>query len=164
MTAMLVSTIQPDDHGALDDIARFGEQGLDIAAERARAYAHIWVARPTPDAGPAAFLLAWAVADELHILNVATHPDFRRRGAARALLHRAIEHARSHRARLVLLEVRRSNRAAIDLYRSHGFSAIGIRRGYYADTSEDAIEMMLAIDPETGTILPRSDDVALPES
>ncbi len=161
---MLVTPMQQADRDAVLGIAQFGDQDLDLNAEDARSFAHIWVARPKAGAAPAAFLLAWAVADELHVINVATHPDSRRRGAARALLGAAIQHARSHRARLVLLEVRRGNRAAIGLYRSHGFSAIGIRRGYYADNSEDAIEMMLAIDPETGEILPGSDDVALPES
>lgn len=110
-----------------------------------------------------AFLLAWAVADELHVINVATHPDHRRCGAARALLAELLTHARANRVRLVVLEVRRSNRAALSLYRSHGFCAMGIRRGYYADNAEDAIEMMLAIDPQSGQILPGRDEIALPE-
>jgi ribosomal-protein-alanine N-acetyltransferase len=72
-----------------------------------------------------------------------------------------LDHARARRSRLILLEVRRSNRAAIALYRAHGFTAIGIRRGYYSDTSEDAVEMMLALDPETGRVLPGRDELSL---
>jgi ribosomal-protein-alanine N-acetyltransferase len=72
-----------------------------------------------------------------------------------------LDHARDRHSRLVLLEVRRSNRAAIALYRAHGFSAIGIRRAYYRDTDEDAVEMMLALDPRSGRVLPGRDELSL---
>lgn len=39
------------------------------------------------------------------------------------------------------LEVRVSNYPAQDLYRRMGFSAAGVRKGYYADTGEDALIM-----------------------
>jgi len=53
--------------------------------------------------------------------NVATHPDYRRRGLARQLVDRAIEHARSLGANVCLLEVRAENTGAYHLYRSQGF-------------------------------------------
>jgi ribosomal-protein-alanine N-acetyltransferase len=59
--------------------------------------------------------------------------------------------------RLLLLEVRRSNRPALGLYRRLGFSVAALRRGYYSDTGEDGIEMNLVLDPATGLILPGSD-------
>ena len=62
------------------------------------------------------------------------------------------------RIRIVLLEVRRSNDPAIGLYRKHGFSVFGVRKKYYADNDEDAIEMALSLDPETGAIQPRPDE------
>ena len=49
----------------------------------------------------------------------------------------------------VLLEVRRSNAPAIALYRALGFFAMGVRARYYPD-DEDAVEMVLALDLETG--------------
>jgi ribosomal-protein-alanine N-acetyltransferase len=107
--------------------------------------------------------LTWLVADELHILNVATDPTYRRRGIGQALVERAIAFARERRVRLVLLEVRRSNLPAIRLYRSFGFCVLGIRRGYYGDNGEDAIEMGLVLDPETGDIVPSRDEVRLEE-
>jgi ribosomal-protein-alanine N-acetyltransferase len=155
--------LDPGDRARVVEIASQSEQELDFDAELSRPWARIWTARDKAAAPVAAFLLAWAVADEMHIINVATHPSLRRRGAARALLNELLTHARANQVRLVLLEVRRSNRAALSLYRSHGFSAIGVRRGYYADNAEDAIEMMLAIDPSTGKILPGRDEIALPE-
>jgi ribosomal-protein-alanine N-acetyltransferase len=41
------------------------------------------------------------------------------------------------------LEVRRSNEAALSLYRGFGFRAVGIRPNYYSDEGEDAIVMVL---------------------
>jgi ribosomal-protein-alanine N-acetyltransferase len=120
------------------------------------------VARETGDTSePRAFLLAWLVVDELHILSVATLPDFRRRGMARALLERAITFGRDKGARSILLEVRRSNAAAIQLYRSFGFWTAGVRPRYYADNLEDAVEMTALLDPTTGAILPGKDEVTI---
>ena len=92
-----------------------------------------------------AFVVSWHVADELHVLNVATRSDRRRRGIGRALMHEVLGYARAHRVKHVLLEVRRSNRAAIALYRSVGFFAMGVRARYYPD-DEDAVEMVLLLD------------------
>jgi ribosomal-protein-alanine N-acetyltransferase len=75
----------------------------------------------------------------------------------------AIGFASARRLRLVLLEVRRSNSAAIQLYRKLGFSVTGVRPGYYADNQEDAIEMMLTLDPLTGQVEESHDEVELEE-
>ena len=146
------------DRSRVVEIATLTQQTIDLEAELAKTWASLTVARETPAAPAWAVLLTWSVADELHVINVATHPDFRRRGAARALLSEALTRAVRDRKRLVLLEVRRSNLAAISLYRSLGFTTHLVRRGYYADNSEDAIEMKLCIDPGTGQILAGSDE------
>lgn len=161
---MLVAPLSASETPVVDEIARLGRVKLDSTEELRKPWARFWVARTEPNAAPVGFLLAWAVADELHVIDVVTHPEMRRRGVATALLGALVAHAQHTRARLILLEVRRSNRAALQLYRSHGFSAIGIRRGYYAKGSEDAIEMVLALDPETGHIRPGRDEVRLPET
>ena len=142
---------------ALEGLAGMSEQSL--RDELARPWSRIWVARHAGST-VAAFLVSWHVADELHVLNVATRPDVRRRGLARALMNEVVGYARQHHLRHVLLEVRRSNAAAIALYRSTGFFAMGIRARYYAD-DEDAVEMVLPFDPETGAILARADEVRL---
>ena len=90
-----------------------------------------------------AFCNYWLVHDEVHILNVATHPDERRKGHARRLLEHVLEFARRKACRFVTLEVRRANVGAQDLYKSLGFQTIGIRPHYYADDGEDAFVMML---------------------
>jgi ribosomal protein S18 acetylase RimI-like enzyme len=60
----------------------------------------------------------------------------------------------------VLLEVRRSNAAAIALYRVFGFFAMGVRARYYPD-DEDAVEMVLLFDQVTGKIVEHEDEVRL---
>jgi ribosomal-protein-alanine N-acetyltransferase len=88
------------------------------------------------------FLIYWLVHDEVHILNIATDPQVRRRGVARTLIGRAMKTGRERQCRLATLEVRRSNTAAIELYRAFGFRAVGVRPNYYVDEGEDAIVMV----------------------
>ncbi len=142
---------------AIDGPTRLTEEQL--RAELERPWARLWVAREAAH-GVVAFVVAWHVTDEIHLLNVATRSDRRRRGIARAMLEALIAHAREVRARHVLLEVRRSNVAAIGLYRSLGFFAMGVRARYYPD-DEDAVEMVLAFDAATGEIVERADEVRL---
>ena len=83
----------------------------------------------------------WRVADEAHITTLATRPDCRRQGVARALLdvleNRALETGASYS----FLEVRVGNIAARSLYSGRGYQPLGVRRGYYADNGEDALIM-----------------------
>jgi len=81
------------------------------------------------------------VLDEMHLRNVAVHPEFRQRGIATALMGKMIEYGRGKSAFLGFLEVRRSNRPALDLYEKFGFRKRGIRPLYYSDTCEDAVIM-----------------------
>jgi [ribosomal protein S18]-alanine N-acetyltransferase len=158
------------DLSAVEAIARasFSDGGFSAQEEIARPWSRLWVARPAEDhresaeeKAPVGFLIAWHVADELHVLNIATTPPMRRRGVARALMDVALRYSAAAQIRILILEVRRSNRAAIKLYRGLGFTAMGVRPGYYADTGEDAIEMMLALDPATGQILPGRDEIRI---
>ncbi|HMK72998.1 MAG TPA: ribosomal protein S18-alanine N-acetyltransferase [Myxococcaceae bacterium] len=89
------------------------------------------------------FVIFWVVHDELHVLNVATAPEHRGRGVARLVLQAALDHGRRRRCTLATLEVRRSNGAALGLYRDFGFRPVGIRPNYYVDEGEDAIVMVL---------------------
>ena len=130
-----------------------------VRVELLRPWARLWVAREEEDV--VAFLVVWHVADELHVLNVATRSDRRRRGAALSLMRSLVAYGRAARVKHVLLEVRRSNAAAIALYRGIGFFAMGVRARYYPD-DEDAVEMVLAFDVDTGEVVPRADEVKLP--
>lgn len=101
--------------------------------------ARCWVMRD--GARVTGYLCLWEIADEIHITNVAVHPDARRHGIGRALLRRVIDDARRRRLRLAVLEVRPSNDEARALYESFGFQVVGRRHGYYYDTGEDALVM-----------------------
>jgi len=131
---------------------------LRLREELGRPWSRTFVARA--DGRLVAFVLVWKVADEVHVLNLATQPADRRKGHARALLEHVLAGARGGGTRHVLLEVRRSNAAAQELYRRHGFVATGLRRRYY-DDDEDAVEMALSFDPATGAVVPRADEVRL---
>jgi ribosomal-protein-alanine N-acetyltransferase len=85
----------------------------------------------------------WIVQDEVHVLNVATSPEHRRRGVGRAVMDEVLARGRSRRCSLATLEVRRSNEAAIGLYKSLGFRSVGVRPNYYVDEKEDALVMVL---------------------
>ena len=90
------------------------------------------------------FASYWLVHDELHLLNLATHPAHRRRGIGTRLMGHLIALARSRGCRYITLEVRRGNHPAQALYQAHGFDAMGMRTRYYSD-GEDAIVMTLTL-------------------
>lgn len=143
-------------HGARDG-GRLTAEKLD--EELARTWARLWITRAAPEGPALAFLLAWHVADELQILDVATHPTVRRQGFAAALVAHALAYARAHHVRQLVLEARRSNVPALTLYRASGFFATAVRRKYYPD-DEDAVEMMLLLD-DAGGVVRREDEVAV---
>jgi ribosomal-protein-alanine N-acetyltransferase len=148
-----------DGVAAMDGPTRMSVDSL--REELRRPWSRLWVAREDETGGEiVAFVVAWHVSDELHVLNVATRADRRRRGIGRAMMSETLAYGRRNAVRHVLLEVRRSNRAAIAMYRGLGFFAMGVRARYYPD-DEDAVEMVLTLDPETGAIIPHTDEVRL---
>jgi ribosomal-protein-alanine N-acetyltransferase len=92
-------------------------------------------------------VLAYSVfsvaAAEAHILTVCVHPDWRRQGLGRKMMEYMLEQAEQAGAEVILLEVRPSNTAAIQLYRDMQFNEVGIRPDYYpaVDGREDALIM-----------------------
>ena len=77
--------------------------------------------------------------DEADIMNVAVHPDFRRRGVAEARIIRLVSDLKERGIHALLLEVRVSNTPAITLYEKLGFSQVGRRKNYYHNPKEDAL-------------------------
>ncbi len=118
-----------------------------FADELARPWARVEILRHRAAGRVVAFCNYWLVADEVHILNVAVRPDAQRRGLAGRLLDHIIEQARRSHARVLSLEVRVSNHAAVGLYRRFGFREVGRRPKYYADNGEDALLMDLELAP-----------------
>ena len=85
------------------------------------------------------------VIGESSLLIITVDKDFQRQGIGRQLLHYLIQQADRSGCETLLLEVRRSNRKAFNLYLHEGFCEIGIRKNYYPthSGSEDAIVMAM---------------------
>jgi ribosomal-protein-alanine N-acetyltransferase len=86
-------------------------------------------------------------AAEAHILNICVHPSAQRLGYGRRLLTALLAKAGESEASQVFLEVRPSNAAALNLYRSVGFEQIGVRPAYYQAHRgrEDAVVLSLKL-------------------
>ena len=79
------------------------------------------------------------VMGETDMMNVAVHPNCRRRGIAKGLLETLIRTLKKLGSRSLALEVRASNEPAITLYTEFGFLEAGRRRNYYRNPKEDAL-------------------------
>lgn len=97
--------------------------------------------RPEKVVGHAGY---WLIAGEIHVMTVATHPNWRGRGLGELLLLNILFTACDEAAEMVTLEVRRSNHVAQALYHKYGFELVGERRRYYRDTGEDALLLNLS--------------------
>jgi len=114
-----------------------------IVSELANTLSRVFVAEV--DGRVEGFVIAWLVADEIHVLDLAVNPSLRRGGVGRELTRAALETGAREGAAYAVLEVRRSNAAARLLYRGMGFRIIGRRAGYYQDNGEDALVMMTTL-------------------
>lgn len=108
-------------------------------------YAHYRVIHAIPAAADREEVLVvayggyWLMGDDAHIIAIAVHPDWRKRGLAEWLMLELAMLAGSQGATVVTLEMRASNTAAGALYRKLGFQEVGRRKHYYRDTDEDAL-------------------------
>ena len=117
-------------------------RGAFLYEMRQNPAARCWVARGAPPAPSVlGYLCLWEISPEIHITNLAVHPEWRRQRIARALLTATLEDARRRGLTLALLEVRPNNAEAVGLYEGLGFQIVGRRKGYYFDTGEDALLM-----------------------
>lgn len=116
-------------------------------------YAKAFVALEIPPTQVVGYICFWLVAQETHILNLAAHPERRRRGIGSRLLRYGVNYCRERGAQEITLEVRRSNYQAISLYRNFQFQPQGIRPHYYSDSGEDAVIMSLRLIEQTQATL-----------
>ena len=86
---------------------------------------------------------------ESHLLNLCIHPDKQGNGFGRFLLNHLLETAKQHRAEMMFLEVRSSNKQAYHFYDHAGFNEVGKRRNYYPAAHgkrEDALILARSLD------------------
>ena len=81
------------------------------------------------------------VGEDAHVTTIAVDPAWQRRQVATRLLLQLTRAAIERGAHNLTLEVRMSNTGAQELYRRFGFAPVGVRRGYYVETKEDALIM-----------------------
>ena len=86
-----------------------------------------------------------SVLGESDMMNVAVHPDHRRRGVAQALILQLMQDLKAQGNVNLSLEVRASNAPAITLYEKLGFEVAGRRPNYYRHPKEDALIMKKAL-------------------
>ena len=79
------------------------------------------------------------VLDETDMMNIAVHPDCRRKGIAAALITELVSRLKARGSRVLRLEVRESNFSAIALYEALGFTQLGLRKNYYKNPKENAL-------------------------
>jgi ribosomal-protein-alanine N-acetyltransferase len=84
--------------------------------------------------------------NKLHVLDFATHPEFRRSGVGRQMLVKLVGKLSTHRRTRIALHVRETSLAAQLFYRIQGFRATGVIREHYGDTGEDAYLMQYLLD------------------
>lgn len=81
------------------------------------------------------------VGSEAHVTTIAVDPDYQRRKIGTKVFISLLDASIERGARAVSLEVRKSNFGAQRMYEKFGFRPVGIRKGYYIETGEDAIVM-----------------------
>ena len=91
------------------------------------------------------FCIANKVLDECHLQNISVLETMRRQGVGNFMLDILKKRMSLSGITTILLEVRRSNKAAQDFYRRNGFQELSIRKDYYQTKNgrEDAIIMCL---------------------
>ena len=91
------------------------------------------------DGEVAGYVGSQTVMDESDMMNVAVHPDYRRKGIAEKLVMELVEALKKRDSRCLTLEVRASNEPARALYEKLGFTQVGLRKNYYRNPKEDAL-------------------------
>ena len=87
------------------------------------------------------YLMVLDSIDVYEILAIATVEEYRNKGIAQELLDKI-------KTKDIFLEVRESNKKAINFYKKNNFKQISIRKGYYSDPTEDAIIMKMEANNE----------------
>jgi ribosomal-protein-alanine N-acetyltransferase len=95
------------------------------------------------------YVVFWILFDECQILNIAVDLPYRGLGIAKQMVRKAAALAFKKGIKKVVLDVRKSNMAAVQLYQGMNFSITHIRKGFYTN-GEDAYQMTLNLDSVTG--------------
>jgi ribosomal-protein-alanine N-acetyltransferase len=83
----------------------------------------------------------YTVLNEGYVTNIGVLPQFRRKGIGKSLVEKLLDYSKEKNLEFLTLEVRVSNKAATNLYKSFGFESVGNRKNFYSNPTEDALIM-----------------------
>ncbi len=150
--AVSIRPVTPDDLEAILGI----ESRVHLApwskgnfeAEWEKPYSSTWVLTDDEtDSRVFGYVVFWTMGESAEILNIAVDPDSRGLGFAKKMLHHVVREAVRISAKKLILDVRKSNLAAVSLYQGAGFAISQVRKGFYSN-GEDAYHMVLAVEGE----------------
>ena len=138
----------------LDDILLMEQQCFSVPWTRDQLAAqmsdsmYIFLAAEDESGRAVGYVGLMYVPDEGYISNVAVSPSRRREGIADMLLTELYARAKAKKLSFLTLEVRESNAPAQSLYKKHGYTEVGMRKGYYSLPKEDAVLMTCFLSEE----------------
>lgn len=138
----------------LDDILLMEQQCFSVPWTRDQLAAqmsdsmYIFLAAEDESGRAVGYVGLMYVLDEGYISNVAVSPSRRREGIADMLLTELYARAKAKKLSFLTLEVRESNAPAQGLYKKHGYTEVGMRKGYYSLPKEDAVLMTCFLSEE----------------
>lgn len=91
------------------------------------------------------YAVVYYVLDECEIARIAVSGSVRREGAGTLILQKVSEKCGTLGVQRILLDVRKSNAAAVSFYRARGFAEDGVRKAFYTNPSDDAVLMSRGI-------------------
>ena len=135
---MIIPTIRAGCAADIDDVVEIQAASPEAAQWDVHDYLAYDFRVAVCDNRVAGFLVSRAAGpDECEVLNVAVSPEFRRTGVGSALISSLVSGLRG----AVFLEVRASNHAAVEFYKSLCFEEVGRREEYYQEPPDAAIVM-----------------------
>lgn len=84
------------------------------------------------------FMIYEVPKNRIHLLNIATAPDFQRHGIARQMVQKLVGKLIHQRRTRIALEVRETNLSALVFFRALGFRAVAVLKNFYEEMNEDA--------------------------
>lgn len=100
------------------------------------------------EGGVVGYAALWRQERDAELGDLAVAVAHRRAGLGTTLVEAAADDARERGAERLFLQVRESNEAALELYRSTGFRRVGRKRGYYHTPAEDALVLIRSLAPD----------------
>ena len=119
-----------------------------VLAELKKSHAHVWVVTDDEtDEEVYAYIVFVDQEDAYEILNVAVDLPHRGTGLGQTLVRKVVSEAIRAGRKRVILNVRKSNTGALELYQKQNFTVRHVRKAFYSD-GEDAYEMAVELDAE----------------